>query len=303
VASPTILDFTSTAGGGQCGRTFNNTAGTGVPLSTITCGGLKIGGGSSIVGENVTPDGFTNRFALSCSGNACNISGQAMTTVDYECSNTGCRFGTPLPLSAAGISSCIYNTFTAPVTGTINLGTGVASLSMALSSATRVTGNPTRPCPVCVDGSNVAVNGSPSSPASGTCDRGPNAGQACTSRNSQGLTYDCQTDGTNAGAVAVNLTPLVTGALVQTAQNRIFCPNLVPPQDGDDLGCFNSGLQCRRIEVNGTPAGAMPINTATPIRLASIFCVPQTTNATVNFSADLPGPGATVVVGNMTPRP
>jgi hypothetical protein len=300
-ASPTLLDFTSTAGGGTCGQTFSNTAGTGAPLSTISCGGLKLGGGSSIVSENITPDGFTNRMALSCTGSACNVSGQAMSTADYECSNTGCRFGTPLPLSAAGISSCIYNTFTAPVTGTLDTSTGVANLSIVLSSSTRVTGNASRPCPVCVDGSDMPLNGSPSNPLTGTCDRGPNDGQPCTTRNSRGLTYDCGRDGTDAGAVAVDLTPVVTQSLVQTAQSRIFCPD--EGQNSDDLGCFQGGLNCRRIEVNGTPAGTIPLSTPTPIKLASIFCVPVTSNPTVNFSADLPGPGATIIVGNFTTRP
>jgi hypothetical protein len=115
------------------------------------------------------------------------------------------------------------------------------------------------------------------------------------------LTHDCPSDGSNAGAVLVNLSPVTTTAQTESSQTRIFCP--AEGQNSDDLGCFQNGLQCRRIQVAGAPAGTIPLNTPTAIKLASIFCVSQTTNATVNFSADLPGPGATVIVGNFKTLP
>jgi len=295
-ALPTILDFTTTAGGGTCGNTWSNTTGAGAPLSSISCGGLKIGAGQSFINENVTPDGSTNRMGLACSGSSCFVIAQPSVTADYDCSTAGCRFGVPLALSAGGISSCILNTFSSDVNGTLNLGTGAASLNIVLNSATYVTGNPTRPCPVCVDGSDVALNGSPSSPQTGVCSRGPNVGQVCVTRNSQGLSHDCQPDGTFSGNIPINLSPAATTQRVQTSQDRIFCA-------GQNPGCFNGGTNCRRIVVNGQAAGALTLNTPAAVRLSSIFCVGTTTNPTVNISADLPGPGATVLVGNFTTRP
>jgi len=295
-ALPTILDFTTTIGGGVCGRTFTNTSGIGTPLSTISCGGLKLGGGASFINENVTPDGSTNRMGLACSGTACFVIAQPSVTADYDCSEAGCRFGVPLALSAGGISSCILNTFSSNVNGTLNLATGAASLNIVLNSATYVTGNDTRPCPVCVDGADVALVGSPSSPQTGVCSRGPNAGQACVTRNSQGLSHDCQPDGTFSGDIPISLSPAVTSQRVQTSQTRTFCA-------GQNPGCFNGGTNCRRIEVDGQVAGALTLNTPSAVRLSSIFCVGSTTNPTVNISADLPGPGATVLVGTFTTRP
>jgi hypothetical protein len=43
-----------------------------------------------------------------------------------------------------------------------------------------------------------------------------------------------------------------------------------------------------------------PITPSVPVlaTLASVFCIPQTSNGLVNFAADLPGPGATSLVGS-----
>src|SRR4029077_13369729 len=52
--SPTLLDFTLSPAGGPCGETRNASNGL---IKTLTCGGLNIGGGGSIVAEGPTPDG------------------------------------------------------------------------------------------------------------------------------------------------------------------------------------------------------------------------------------------------------
>jgi hypothetical protein len=101
--------------------------------------------------------------------------------------------------------------------------------------------------------------------------------------------------------VPVNLAPVTTSSRVQTAESRIFCPD--QGQSSSQAGCFQNGINCKRIEVAGAPAGPLALNTPKPVTLASIFCVAATTNAVVNFSANLPGPGATVLVGNLTARP
>jgi len=236
-------------------------------------------------------------MGLICSGNSCLITSQSQVTADYDCSVTGCRFGAPLPLAAGGISSCILNTFTQNVGGTLNLSTGVASMNVVLNSRTYVTGNNSFPCPVCLNApGGTPLNGTPTNPLTGVCSRGPNAGQACTTRNSRGLTNDCQPDGTIAGDIPVNLSPLTTGSRTQNEQDRLFCPLQT------NFGCFAGGTNCRRIVVDGQAAGALTLNTPTNVRLASIFCVEETNNPTVNVSTDLPGPGATSLVGTFTTR-
>jgi hypothetical protein len=62
---PSILDFTVGIGGATCGSATNS---SNTVLKVLHCGGLNIGGGMSTVREGPTPDGTTNRFALSCSG-------------------------------------------------------------------------------------------------------------------------------------------------------------------------------------------------------------------------------------------
>src|SRR5262249_52561840 len=83
------------------------------------------------------------------------------------------------------------------------------------------TGNLAQPCPRC------SATGTPSSPGTGTCDRGPRATMACTTTSSTGVTRDCPTGGTDAthpctpgggacldgshvGVIPINLSPLTT---------------------------------------------------------------------------------------------
>ena len=61
-------------------------------------------------------------------------------------------------------------------------------------------------------------------------------------------------------------------------------------------GCFGS-TACATITENGTPAGPMALNTPAGGTLASVFCIPATSNGLVNFAANLPGPGATTLPG------
>src|SRR5262249_18775531 len=146
----------------------------------------------------------------------------------------GCFFLTPLPLPlpvAPNLTACILNSYLAPASGTLDLATGTSSVSLALVSDVYLTGNFAQPCPACRSGG-VPVSGSPSSPATGTCDRGPRAGLACVSTNSTGLSRDCLTggvdgthpctggnpciDGFPVGSINVDVTPLTTHTVAVT---------------------------------------------------------------------------------------
>src|SRR5262249_58268317 len=120
-----------------------------------------------------------------------------------------------------------------------------------------LTGMAIQPGPVCKSGggSGPAVGGSPSSPATGTCDAGPPAGMTCTTTNSQGLTRDCPTGGTDpcppsarlipgehpctpgqnccdgllVGRLSVDLSPLSTGPSASPDDCGFLCAGHAPP--------------------------------------------------------------------------
>jgi hypothetical protein len=314
VPTPTILDFTSAAGSGTCGQTQNGTAMT---IRTLDCGKLYLGGSSSSLTPNATPDGGVNRYALSCSGSSCTIgptsTAPGLNTADPDCTNTGCNFGTPLPVPASS-ATCVINTFASPAGGTLDLTTGVASQTVNLNSAVFLSGNLTNPCPQC------SATGTPSSPGTGTCNKGARVGLTCKTTNSTGLTRDCPPGGSTEspfGSINVVLgslaNPLTTGTASQTSATGNFCPGQGPggPPNGNNIsgfpGCFGSsgsnggGSACRTIIENGV-AAVHPIVIGTPanVTLASTFCVPLTTNISVNIVGDLPGPGATTLTGTYT---
>jgi hypothetical protein len=302
------LDFTLRPAGGQCGDVKD--IGQNV-LKTLTCGGLNIGGGSAIVPEGPTPDGSTSRFSLNCpAAGACQLGPVFTAGSNFDCTATGCRFGTPLeipnPMSAP-LTTCVMNTWSASATGTVNRTDGTSVTSVPLISDIYTTGNLAQPCPRCRSGG-VPVSGSPSSPATGTCDRGPRTGLSCTSQNSVGLTNDCLTggsdathpcgvggngpciDGSHVGPINVNLSPLTTGQAQQVTAAGLFCSAQA------SAGCFGLGL-CRTITENGTPAGPVTANTPANAVLASIFCIAKTGNGLVDAAASLPGPGAISLPG------
>jgi hypothetical protein len=301
----TTLDFTLSAPSGICGQTQDGAA---AKIKDLTCGGLSIGAGGSIVAEGPTPDGSISRYAVDCTVSPCTVSAnstQPTTNVaGPDCTDTGCNFGTPLPIpnpALPTLTTCVHNTFAAPASGTFDKTTGAATLNVSLSSDIYLTGNLAQPCPKC------SASGTPASPGSGTCDRGPRATMACKSTSSFGVTRDCPSggadgghpctpgggaclDGSHVGVIAVNLSPLTTGMATSTDAGGLFCPSQT------HTGCFGSGT-CRTIIENGTPAGAVTPGVAAPATLASTFCIAATGNGLVDASADLPGPGAVSLPG------
>ena len=322
---PTILDFTTAPAAGVCGDTRD---GSNVLIKNLTCGGLNIGGGASTVAEGPVPNGSTNRFALSCAGSSCTVSATstvpAVNSTDPDCTTTGCNFGAPLPIpnvSLPNLTTCVLNTYQSAASGTLDLSDGSAVTNAVLTSDIYLTGNVGQPCPVCragVGGTGAVLSGTPASPATGFCDRGPRATLACTTTNTQGLTRDCLTggvgappkdcqagvpmhdgciDGTHVGPITVNLSPLTTTTTTVTNGTGTFCPG----QGGTPgtNGCFGSGA-CRTITENGSPAGAMTTGMPANVTLAYVFCIIATPNGLVNFAADLPGPGAVALAGTFT---
>jgi len=309
---PTLLDYTTAASATPCGNTMDasNTV-----IKNLTCGGLSIGAGASLIPEGPAPDGETFRFTLGCSGSSCTVGHfdtvPALNSADPDCTNTGCVYGTPLPIpnpTIPGITSCVLNTWRTAAAGTLDLVSGAVSINVPLISDTYLTGNLGQPCPKC------SATGTPASPGHGTCDRGPRTGLACTTTSSTGYTRDCPTggtdgthpctpgggaciDGSHVGPINVDLSPLTTGTASKTDPGWNFCPGQTNT-GGHMFGCFGS-TACRTITENGVPYGPVVTGTPGPATLASVFCIQATGNGLVDASADLPGPGAVSLPGTV----
>jgi hypothetical protein len=83
-------------------------------------------------------------------------------------------FGTYLPLSAGGVSTCVVNRFVGGIMGTANLETGETATMVALRSEVFLGSGAGKPCNNCI-GDLVVNDGM----ADGTCDAGVRMGLAC----------------------------------------------------------------------------------------------------------------------------
>ncbi len=103
-------------------------------------------------------------------------------------------FGSPLPLVAGAVSTCVLNEVSGPVTGTIDLGDGSSTTNVPLSSKVHPTGTVDAPCPNCV---------------AGTCVGGPRDTFSCSTQGSSqfgDVTLDCPPNpGANAGTLGIDL--------------------------------------------------------------------------------------------------
>lgn len=288
-----LLDFTTALGSGVCGVTRD---GSNAVLENISCGGLNIGGGGSAVPEGLIPDGATSRLLVTdCVGDQCQLGPAGGADGGIDCTDTGCPFGPPLPIPNAGLSTCVVNSWAAPAAGAIDKALGTVTMQVPLSTEVFLTGNGTQPCPRC------SASGAPGLPGTGTCDRGANAGGACLTTNSQGLSRDCRPGGsdgsTNLGIISVNLSPLITETATLMHPAGVLCPG----QTGGNLGCFGT-TACRSIAVDGLPAGPLVPDQPQAVTLASTFCIPAVGNGIVDGAAGLPGPGAASLPGTVVLR-
>jgi hypothetical protein len=251
-------------------------------LKDLHVGGLNIGGGASTQTESPFPECGTNRFSV-CGAPVATVGPTSVPGAGFDCTDTGCNFGPPVPISNGGTSVCLSFTFAGPAAGTVDTSTGDASVDLPLDADVVLTGNALSPCPRC---------------AAGICDAGPNVGMACTaSCNSQGTTRDCPPGGQNLGTTFMDLDPLATGTVVATSPGGIFCT-------GQTAGCFGDGT-CVEIENTGVPFGPLS-STPAAGRLASNFCVPAlpgASGAAVNLALDLPGPGSISLPGKLVLLP
>jgi hypothetical protein len=150
-------------------------------------------------------------------------------TADSDCGGSGpCAFffGGPLALSAGGVSVCVTNQITQPVSGTVDVEAGTTQAFIELLSRVHTGPTADKPCPNCRPymciGGGLGANTYASCTTNGDCtlggicepaphcDSGPHASGPCTV-NSQSplfgaLSFDCPPDsGGNVGSLPIPL--------------------------------------------------------------------------------------------------
>ncbi len=320
------LKFTNIAGSTSCGspglstppaapftgKLFDDT-GCSTPSSVANLGRgcLYIGGGNAkAIPPGAVPAGATNYLDISganlvasngtgtldCTKAAgpakycLNNDSLPACTSDANCGGytmgchevANCYFGPPLEFPnpiLSSLTTCVQNVIQTDGSGTGNPNTGDSSVTLPLSSWVYVTGNLGSPCPTC---------------PSGTCTYGAKAGMACISGGSTNTSHDCPPErggGAFQAPLSVTLSPLTTGSTSLTNAAGNFCPSQ------KTAGAFAIGT-ARCIQTTGNPAGNLTDGAPhAGAILAAGFCIPTTTNSTIDGVADLPGPGLTSLPG------
>ena len=257
---------------------------------------LDVGAGNTLVASNGTGMLDCTKGSSTTAKHCVNANApQPTCTSDADCGGTAgacqpvenCLFGPPLAIqnpAVPSLATCVINVIATDASGTSDPTTGAASVDIPLVSRVYLTGNEAAPCPQC---------------SGGTCSAGPNSGMPCTTNATTGnpatsnTTHDCPPEegsGLFNGALSVDLNPLTTGSSSKTSSTGVFCSGQT------HAGAFGQ-VATRCIQETGSPAGNLTDGMPHAAREATVFCIPATSNGTVNIVADLPGPGATSLPG------
>jgi hypothetical protein len=259
---------TNQVGAGNCGTT------DGSVNPNLLCSDLYIGGGASTTPAGATPPGSNTQFNVGGANDRLCARTAAQTGSSRNCTDVGCFFGSPLPIVNGPLSTCVDNTFLQRGGGQLIPTTGDAIANLPLQSTVTVTGNATRPCPLC------------SLPTGGTCSADAvNAGASCSQDATTGQSHDCIAAGPVLSPFAVTLAPITTGSATKTNASGLFCPSQA------NAGAFGDGT-VKTITTTGSAPGNLTTGPALAGTLGSVFCIPATGNVLIDGAADLPGPGA-----------
>jgi hypothetical protein len=170
----------------------------------------------------------------------------------------GDLFGSPIALSAGGVSVCVVNRLREPLTGTVDAQRGCGSLEMKLTAAVWMGETLARPCPVCA-GDRTANDAR----KQGHCERGPARGKPCDAQGMSAIfgatANDCAPPGTSVGELAIDLAPLTTGAVRRDAdvdcrrtgqKARCFCA-AQSQSNACDSGTCGAAESCEGGPVDG----------------------------------------------------
>ena len=176
----------------------------------------------------------------------------------------GALFSPPIPLSAGGISVCVVNRLREPIGGTADPRSGCGELQLRLTSSVVTAPSLARPCPVCA-GDPTPNDGR----KDGRCDAGPARGTPCDAQSMSTIfgptSSDCLPPGSSVGELAIDLTPLTTGAVRRDAgidcrrdpgrTGRCFCAGQSQPNACDGGTCGNAEI-CEEGPADGVCAKA-----------------------------------------------
>ena len=223
--------------------------GTSHNFSVQTCAVIAgdLGGCNPALGDNECT--FFANVGSYCSGNP------AISCTD----NTTCvaagagscvvnAYGAPLPLSSGGVPVCILNRFAQDVTGTFDVATGAAALTVNLNSLVTLATDSNQPCPVCNCASPPCQCGD-----AGTCSSNPL--QSCTVHGTGPFgptSNDCQPTGPNVSGSGLNIAfdPVTTG-------QSLFPSNTQCTGNGfTQYGCWIAGQTQPSACIKGCNGGA-----------------------------------------------
>jgi len=224
--------------------------GTALNVTVTSLGGSDLDTGwTGIAHDSVATREAKVTTKLDCAdGVNCTVDGSELV---------GTTFGSPLPLSSGGVSSCVINQFREAITGTYNCESGCGESSVKLLSKVYLVVDQNKPCPPCVGDPtpNDGVKG-------GTCDGGKTPGAPCDVggisdlfQNAGGAppdagstSNDCEPNGSPVGNLNIDLNPLTTGTvsvdanvacLNSTFGATCFCPGQIQPNS-----CINPNGVC-----------------------------------------------------------
>ncbi len=319
--------------------TANPNGGPDMLTLTVGSSGNDLDTGESGQSHNfVNVSGSTLKYCLTgCDASTnpmCQASG---STGDAKTTLNGPTFGPPLPLFSAGVAVCVVNRLQDPtITATVNVQTGAfdatATPLRLLSDTYQGTAN--QVCPKCVNnkcdsgrnqGATCHVDGSV------VVNNPPNVNNV-----TYNVSKDCLPTQSNLLGTPNVVLPLTTGTstLSGTAAGNFPCPGQTKhdecqggtctvdcsakadPKGGINQTCCSTGVgipcfptspasggQLVRMGTPDaiTPAWPDPTYPKTgPGVLAATFCISATGSTTVDATAGLPGPGATLIAGSAT---
>jgi cysteine-rich repeat protein len=216
-------------------------------FSIQTCAQIPgdLGGCNPTLGDNECT--FFANVGSFCSGNpAISCTDNTACVGNGSCVIT--PYGAPLPLSSGGVPVCILNRFAGDVTGTYNLLSGAAEITVPLNSIVTLATDSNVPCPTCNCTSPPCDCGD-----TGTCSNNPLTSCTVGGVGPFGPTSnDCQPTGPNVSGGGLNIAfaPATTGT-------RTFPSNTPCTGSGfTQYGCWIAGESQPSACLKGCDGGA-----------------------------------------------
>ena len=315
MTAPTVLDFALTAAGGTCGNTKDG--------SNVTSRTSPAAASTSAAAPPSFPKAPrpTARRAGSRSAaparpapSARTSTAPAVNTPTPDCTNTGCNFGTPLPIPnptrRRPLTTCVLNTLAAPATGTLDLSSGavVDQRPAQLRHVPHRQPGAALPAVLRRPARRPARERAPATAARARhwpAPRRARPGSRVTARRAaptaripaRRAAARASTARTSARSTSISRRSPPASAS-KTDADRLFCPGQSRQRVPGIWPAASAAPPAARITRERRAGGPSSRRAARrAATLASVFCIAATGNGLVDASADLPGPGAVSLPG------